>query len=89
MKPRREFWINNYDTIRMLNPRFPFILRDIPDENVEPYMIVKMGAFTRRSLEIRTRYTHIHTNTLTLTLAQFPPSCLLMFPCPPFCLTTQ
>lgn len=44
----REYWANNYQMVKMMNPRFPFILRDITEEGVDPYVIVKYGAVVCR-----------------------------------------
>lgn len=38
----RSFWINNYNEIKHLNPRFPFMLRANPD--ADPYVLIEYGA---------------------------------------------
>jgi cephalosporin-C deacetylase-like acetyl esterase len=40
-----DYWANNYQSVKMMNPRFPFILRDITEEGVDPYAIVKYGGW--------------------------------------------
>jgi hypothetical protein len=40
---RRDYWLANYNAVKMMNPRLPFSLRDFHDEERDPYMIVKYG----------------------------------------------
>jgi hypothetical protein len=40
----RNYWLHNYQTVKTLNPRMPFVLRDFDEEDANPYLIVKYGA---------------------------------------------
>jgi len=37
----RSFYEKNYQTVKMLNPRMPFLIR--PSENAAPYVIARYG----------------------------------------------
>lgn len=48
----RNYWFKNYNTVKMLNPRLPFLIRDFPDEDKSPYIIVKYDFNETKLVEV-------------------------------------